>query len=119
MVEHITHRVREAGLDRVEAKVVAPDDPGLAAGSVDRVLIVNTWHHIDDRGVYSAKLRQALAPGGAIYVVDFEKTSPKGPPAMHKLEPREVIAELAAGGLVAEQIEEDLPDQYVVVARIS
>jgi SAM-dependent methyltransferase len=117
MVEHLTRRAREAGLAQVEAKLVAPEDPGLAASSVDRILVVNTWHHIDDRGTYAAKLRAALRPGGAIYIVDFDKTSAKGPPPMHKLEPREVIAELEAGGLDAEQVEEELTEQYVVVAR--
>jgi SAM-dependent methyltransferase len=118
MVEHLTSRAREAGLTQVEARLVAPGDPGLPAASVDRILIVNTWHHIDDRGPYSAKLRAALRPGGAIYVVDFDKASGKGPPPMHKLEPREVIAELEAGGLAAQQVDEDLPEQYVVVGRI-
>jgi cyclopropane fatty-acyl-phospholipid synthase-like methyltransferase len=117
MVEHVRARASEAGLDRVEARVVDPADPGLASGSVDRILIVNTWHHIDDRGAYAAKLREDLAPGGSIWVVDFDKTSPKGPPAHHKLEPRDVIAELEAGGLEAMLVEEDLPEQYVVVAR--
>jgi SAM-dependent methyltransferase len=117
MVERLGRRAREEKLTQVEARRVAPDDPGLAAASVDRVLIVNTWHHIDDRGRYAAKLRAALRPGGAIYVVDFEKTSGKGPPAAHKLEPGEVIAELEAGGLDARQIDEELTEQYVVVAR--
>ena len=117
MVEHLEKRAAEAGLAQVEPRLAATDDPGLAPGSVDRILIVNTWHHIDDRGPYSAKLRAALRPGGSIWVVDFDKTSSKGPPAQHKLEPREVIAELAAGGLVAEQVSEELSDQYVVVAR--
>jgi ubiquinone/menaquinone biosynthesis C-methylase UbiE len=116
MVAHLTTRARDEGLAQVEARLVATDDPGLSATSVDRILVVNTWHHIDDRGAYSAKLRDALRPGGAIYVVDFEKTSAKGPPAHHKLEPSEVIAELQAGGLQARQLEEDLPEQYVVVA---
>jgi cyclopropane fatty-acyl-phospholipid synthase-like methyltransferase len=117
MVDHIKARVAEAGLAQVEPKVVAPDDPGLAAGTVDRILIVNTWHHIDDRGNYSKKLLAALRPDGSVWVVDFEKTSPKGPPAEHKLEPREVIAEMTAGGLKAEQVTESLPDQYIVVGR--
>ena len=117
MVEHLKKRVAEAGLSQVEPRLAAADDPGLAPGSVDRILIVNTWHHIDDRGPYSAKLRAALAPGGSIWVVDFDKTSSKGPPAQHKLAPDEVIAELAAGGLAAEQVSEELSDQYVVVAR--
>ena len=115
MVEHLGRRAAEAGLAQVEAQLVASDDPGLAAASVDRILIVNTWHHIDDRGSYSAKLREALAPGGSIWVVDFEKASSKGPPAHHKLEPREVIAELEAGGLAADQVAEELSEQYIVV----
>jgi ubiquinone/menaquinone biosynthesis C-methylase UbiE len=117
MVTHLAARASDAGLARVEARQVATDDPGLAPASVDRILVVNTWHHIDDRGAYSAKLRDALRPGGAVYVVDFEKTSGKGPPAEHKLAPREVIAELEAGGLRARQLEEDLPEQYVVMAE--
>jgi cyclopropane fatty-acyl-phospholipid synthase-like methyltransferase len=117
MVEHLRARAAESGLAQVEARRVDPGDPGVAAGSVDRILIVNTWHHIDDRGAYSAKLREGLAAGGSVWVVDFDKTSSKGPPAQHKLEPREVIAELEAGGLAAEQVAEDLPEQYVVVAR--
>lgn len=116
MVEHLARRASEAGLGQVEARVVDPADPGLAPASVDRILIVNTWHHIDDRGTYAAKLRDALAPGGSIWVVDFEKDSAKGPPGEHKLRPHEVIAELEAGGLAAVQIEEELPEQYVVVA---
>jgi ubiquinone/menaquinone biosynthesis C-methylase UbiE len=118
MVERLQARAVEEGLPQVEARLVAADDPGPAPASVDRILIVNTWHHIDDRGSYSAKLRAALRPGGAIYVVDFEKSSGKGPPAEHKLDPRQVMAELAAGGLDALQIDEELAEQYVVVARV-
>jgi ubiquinone/menaquinone biosynthesis C-methylase UbiE len=116
MVEHLTRRVREAGLTQVEARLVDPVDPGLAAASIDRILVVNTWHHIDDRAAYSAKLRDALRSTGSIWVVDFEKESPKGPPAVHKLLPAEVITELESGGLAAVQVEEELTDQYVVRA---
>jgi ubiquinone/menaquinone biosynthesis C-methylase UbiE len=117
MVEHLKTRAAAAGLTQVEAKLVAPDDPGLAPGTIDRVIIVNTWHHIDDRGNYSKKLLAALKPEGSVWVVDFDKTSGKGPPPEHKLEPREVIAELTAGGLKAERVDESLPDQYIVVGR--
>lgn len=46
MVAHIEQRVRDAGLSNVEARTVAPGDPGLAPESVDRILIVDTWHHL-------------------------------------------------------------------------
>ncbi len=117
MITHLSERVAEAGLRQVEARLVPGDDPELAAGSVDRVLIVNTWHHIDDRASYSAKLLEALKPGGSLTVVDFTRESPFGPPVHHRLQAAEVIAEMEAGGLIATQIDEDLPNQFVVVGR--
>lgn len=119
MVAHITERAKEEGLAAVEARLVPYDDPELEAGSVDRVLIVNTWHHIDDRAVYTGKLEEALTATGRVYVVDFERDSPHGPPPRHRLTAAEVVAELEGGGLQAMQIEEELPHQYIVVARRS
>jgi peroxiredoxin Q/BCP len=78
MIEFLQKRAAHAGLTNVEAKVVAPADPGLAAGSVARILIVNTWHHIDERASYARKLAAALAPGGQVWVVDFTLDSDTG-----------------------------------------
>ena len=118
LVDHMTKRAAEEGLANVEARVVAPDDPGLAAGSVDRVLIVDTWHHIPDRAVYARRLAAALKPGGRILVVDFTPESDRGPAPEHKLSAEAVVAELVAGGLEARALAEELPDQYVVEARL-
>jgi cyclopropane fatty-acyl-phospholipid synthase-like methyltransferase len=117
MVEHLSDRVAAEDLGQVKPRLVEYDDPGLSPGSVDRILIVNTWHHIDDRPLYTGKLLSALRPGGRIFVVDFERHSPLGPPARHRLLAAEVIAEMQAGGLTASQIDEDLPHQYIVVGR--
>jgi SAM-dependent methyltransferase len=118
MVEHMRSRIAEARLDRVEARVSAPDDPGLARGSVDRILVVNTWHHIEARVVYVAKLHAALRPGGTVVIVDFTMEAEDGPPPAMRLTPEQVIGDLEAGGLVADIEEETLPDQYVVVGRL-
>jgi cyclopropane fatty-acyl-phospholipid synthase-like methyltransferase len=117
MVRHIQQRARDESLANVEGRVVAVDDPGLAEHSVDRILIVDTWHHIPARADYARKLRAALTPGGAVYVVDFTLESKHGPPREHRLEPAKVIAELEAAGLTAKVIEESLPHQYGVVGR--
>ncbi len=118
LVEHMRERAAGAGLSNVEAKVVDPADPGLPPASVDRILIVNTWHHIADRSAYAAKLARALKPGGELHVVDFDVDSPRGPSADHKLAPDAVIEELRAGGFEARTISEPLPDQYVVVGTV-
>ncbi len=116
-VTFMTHRVREAGWSNVEARQIPLDSPALEDGSTDRILIVNTWHHIGNREDYAAKLRKALTKSGAVYVVDFTDRSPHGPPVDSRLPPQQVIEELRAGGFEAEQAPADLPWQYVIVAR--
>lgn len=115
MVRFMTERAASAKLANVTARQVAFDDPGLAAGSVDRVLIVDTWHHIAAREAYSKKLAAALKPGGFVAVVDFTLETEKGPPRQHRIPAEQVVAELVAGGLGARVIEEPLPDQFIVV----
>lgn len=115
MVRYIRERAARERLANVSAAVVAEDDPKLAPSSVDRILVVNTWHHIAARGVYAKHLRDALRPGGKLVVVDFTLEAKHGPPAKHRLAPEEVVKELAAAGLEASVVPTKLPEQYVVV----
>ena len=96
---------------------VSSHEPGLREASVDRLLIVNTWHHLDHRTQYAAKIARALKPGGRLYVVDFDLDSPLGPPVRHRLDPARVANEVEGGGLEVETVAERLPNQYVVVGR--
>jgi predicted methyltransferase len=119
MISFMRERMQKESLANVEPRQVAPDDPGLAAGSVSRVLIVNTWHHIDNRAAYAHKLALALEPAGEIWVVDFTLEAKHGPPAHHRLTPEQVVSELESGGLHAEVVApESLIDQYLVRARL-
>ncbi|MCB1035964.1 MAG: methyltransferase domain-containing protein [Acidobacteria bacterium] len=110
-------RAKEHGWTNVEARQIPFDNPGLDDGSVDRILIVNTWHHIDHRGAYAAKLGRTLKAGGAVYVIDFSRESPFGPSVESRLPPEEVLEELRDGGFSPELLETDLTWQYVIVAR--
>src|SRR5215470_15692924 len=51
MVRHLNRRVRDAGLRNVHVLLSLPDDP-LLPEPVDRFLVVDTWHHIDDQPKY-------------------------------------------------------------------
>jgi SAM-dependent methyltransferase len=117
MVQYLRDRAARDGLANVEARVVAPDDPALPPRGVDRVLIVDTWHHLRDREAYARKLAAGLTAGGTVTVVDFTRESAMGPPVSARLAPDQVVAELSAGGLHAAVVAETLPEQYVVVAR--
>jgi predicted methyltransferase len=117
MVEYMRRRATSEGLANVNAGLVKGDDPGLAPASVDRVLIVDTWHHIPSREKYAARLQQALRPGGFVAIVDFTMETERGPKPSHRIPPDRAVSELEAGGLRAEVLVEDLPDQYVVIGR--
>lgn len=117
MIEFLGQRARQQGLDNVIPRLVPVDDPQLEPGSVSRVLIVNTWHHIDERSRYATKLASALGAGGEIWIVDFTLDSEVGPPARFRLSPEQVMSELESAGLRAEVVAgEQLPKQYVVRA---
>ncbi len=117
MVRYLTERAARERLNNVKPAQVATDDPKLPKGKVDRVLIVDTWHHIPARELYATKLREGLAPGGTITVVDFTKESAHGPPPEHRLTPEQVVGDLQAAGLHA-SVTLQLPEQYVVTARM-
>ncbi len=114
LVRFMKERAAKGSLKNVRAELVPLDDPKLEAGKVDRILIVDTWHHIGERAAYTKKLRDALTPGGFVAVVDFKLTSAKGPPKEHKLDPLSVANELAGAGLSTRVDDSTLPDQYVV-----
>lgn len=118
LVDHMNERIADAGWSNAEARLIAPDDPGIAPGTVDRVIVLNTWHHIGDREAYTARIADGLTSGGALYVVDFTLETERGPGVHHRLAPEAVVAEFEAGGLRASVVvDEELPDQYVVVGR--
>ncbi len=117
MVDFMTERFKKESLSNVEAKVCPMTGTGLAEASADRVLIVDTWHHLGDRAAYAKHLASVLKPGGSVVVVDFTLETDKGPPKEHRLSAEQVIAELKSGGLVGSVLAETLPDQYVVSAK--
>ncbi len=119
MVRYMKERAERERWGNVKPAQVATDDPELPAGKVDRILIVDTWHHIPARDAYAKKLRAALAPRGTVTVVDYTKESTHGPPPEHRLTAEQVIGELRGAGLRAAVVPAGLPEQYVVTAALS
>jgi predicted methyltransferase len=114
MVRFIDERAVKEGLSNVRALRVTGEDPGLAPGSVDVVLVVDVWHHLEGREAYAAKLARALKPGGRVMVVDFRLDATRGPPPGMRLSPEEVASELESAGLSTRLVPASLPEQYLV-----
>jgi ubiquinone/menaquinone biosynthesis C-methylase UbiE len=117
MVRHLGDRAAREKWGNVKTLLVRTDDPLLPPASVDRILVVDTWHHIPERKAYAAKLAAALAPGGEVVIVDFTREAEHGPPKEHRVAPEKVAGELVAGGMRATIVDEALPEQYVVVGK--
>jgi arsenite methyltransferase len=54
----------------VEVVLGSADDPALPDRSIDAVLVVNTYHHIEDRTAYFARLKRDLGLGGRVAIVE-------------------------------------------------
>lgn len=117
MLGYVQELAEKRSLTVVDTVLAAPNDTHLDPSSVDRILTVNTWHHIPERGAYADHLARRLKEGGTVWVVDFENDAPMGPPRKHRLSPEAIVRELEAGGLDAEVRGLGLPHQFVVVGR--
>jgi cyclopropane fatty-acyl-phospholipid synthase-like methyltransferase len=119
LVAHMTARASEEGTPQVEPRLAEPDNPKLAPAEVDRVLLVDTYHHIDGRVDYFGALRAALRPSGRLVIVDFKKGDiPVGPPERHRLDTEAVEKELMAAGWRFLGSPDVLPYQYVLVWEV-
>jgi arsenite methyltransferase len=117
MVRHLEARARRERLPNLRAVRATDAVSGLAANSVDRILVVHVWHHLADRRAFARGLAAALRPGGKTVVVDFNLGAERGPPPNLRLPPEAITGDLAAAGLTAKVSAVALPDQYLVEAR--
>ena len=114
MVKYLAERAKREQRANLVAIAGAPDDPRLPE-KVDLALLVDVFHHIDERSRYFRKLRASLKPGGRVAIIDFKPDSPEGPPPAARIAAARVIAELQAAGYALTQEHRFLPYQYFLV----
>ena len=115
MIRHLNARVRDAGLLNVSPILAPPDDP-LLPQPVNRFLIVDVWHHIDDQAGYLARMKKLLKPGGQVVMIDFHKRElPVGPPVGMKIAREDLLRQMTANGFRLVKEHTFLPYQYFLV----
>jgi predicted methyltransferase len=114
MVKYLAERAKREKLDNVIAIAGAPEDPRIPE-KADLILMVDVFHHIEDRARYFRNLRASLKPGGRVAIIDFRLDSPEGPPRAARIAPDRVISELKAAGYTLAKEHRFLPNQYFLV----
>lgn len=116
LVRYLNRRIRDSGLRNVQTVLSEPDDPLLPDRSIDRFLIVDTWHHIENQERYLALMKKLLKPGGQIVMIDYQKRElPVGPPMAMKIARTDLVRQMLDNGFRLFKEHTFLPYQYFLV----
>jgi SAM-dependent methyltransferase len=116
MVTYLAERAKREGLNNLAAVAGTPDDARLPE-KMNLVLMVDVYHHIEQRESYFRKLAQSLKPDGRIAIIDFNAKSRIGPPPNQRIAAKRVVAEMAAAGYRLQGEHHFLPNQYFLIFR--
>jgi predicted methyltransferase len=118
MVRHLHARVRDMKLLNVSPILAPPDDP-LLPQPVDRFVIVDVWHHVENQVGYLTLMKEHLKPGGQVVMIDFHKRDlPVGPPAGMKIAREDLLKQMEANGFRLTTEHTFLPYQYFLVFAV-
>jgi len=118
MVKYLTDRITRDGLSNVTSITGTSDDPQLPT-SVDLILMVDVFHHIDNRERYLKKLRDYLKVEGRIALIDFNKQSTIGPPLAQRITEIDLKAEMLQAGYTFVSAPSFLPNQFFLIFKRS
>jgi len=98
-LDALRERLIAEGLENVVPVLASYSDPHLPNGAIDWMLIVDTYHHLEDRVDYLRTLRNDLAQSGRLVILEYKPGElPVGPPADHKLSHEQRFGELRQAG---------------------
>ena len=112
------HAARE-GVRGIEAVLGTPTDLRLPAGAMDWIIIADVYHEMSDPEPMLAGIREALAPGGRVALLEYRVEDGTGDQikADHTMSVRQVLAEWQAGGFELEALHDFLPGQHLFFLR--
>lgn len=100
-------------------RLVGFDNPELSESEFDALIIVNTYHHFNNKIEYMTHCFKGLKDEGVLMNVDFKKKkTPHGPSLDHRISAEDVKKDLLKVGFKDVQIDQTtLPEQYIIIAK--
>jgi len=113
---YLQQRAAKDGYRNVDVILAAPSDPRLPEKGVDLIFTCDTYHHLEDRTAYFARLQRALRPGGRVAIIDHSGNGGLFVTLFGHFTPSSVIrSELEAAGYKLEKEYTFLPRQSFMV----
>lgn len=114
LLQYIDHRAQKEHLGNVSTALGNAKSPNVK-GPIDLALVVDTYHHIEDRPAYFHGVLHELSPHGRVVIVDFRMGKlPVGPPEKHRIPPEQTTREMKQAGYKKCGSYDKLPYQYVL-----
>ena len=110
--------IETTGIDNVTPVRGTVTDPQLPSDSIDVALMVDAYHEFSHPREMMLNLRDALVPGGRVYLVEYRKEDPSIPiKPLHKMTEAQARKEMTAVGFEWVATEDMLPRQHVMIFR--
>ena len=115
MLDLLSERAAELRIINHETILGSSTSPKLPANTVDLILLVDAYHEFTDPVSMLRGMRQSLAPGGVLALVEFRAEDPAVPMKPdHKMSKAQIDKEMRANGFKLVHSYDDLPWQHMV-----
>jgi ubiquinone/menaquinone biosynthesis C-methylase UbiE len=116
MLAIIERRKTDLEVNNVETILGTITDPGLPAGTLDLIFIVDAYHEFSHPYEMGLAMQQALKPDGVLVLIEYRAEDLSVPiKPLHKMSQQQTIKEMAAIGLVWRETLSALPQQHFMV----
>jgi 2-polyprenyl-3-methyl-5-hydroxy-6-metoxy-1,4-benzoquinol methylase len=116
MIQAIERRVQREGLDKIVTMLLGTQTDAKIPEPLDAVLIVDTYHEMEQPVTLLRNVAKSLKPNGTIGIVNYKKDGGgPGPPMEERVDPERVIRDARAAGLELRKRENFLRYQYMLI----
>jgi precorrin-6B methylase 2 len=116
MLGAIDFLAEENQVKNVTAILGTETDPKLPINAINLALMVDAYHEFSYPHEMMTNLVKSLKPDGRVVLVEYRRENPLIPiKALHKMTRKQVEKEMAAVGLVPQEIIETLPQQHLMI----
>ncbi|MFY9820437.1 MAG: methyltransferase domain-containing protein [Thermoanaerobaculia bacterium] len=117
MIDLLKKNIARENLANVIPVVGTETDPKLPAKGIDRILLVDVYHELQQPEAMLAAIQASLAPGGTVTLVEYrlEGETAAHINIRHRMSVEQVLAEWSGAGFLLLKQSEALPSQHLFI----